>query len=48
MYRLINVVKFNDQYFEHGDEVIVTKNDDSAIVGSMIINDREEDRKSVV
>lgn len=46
MYRLINVVKFNDQYFEHGDEVVVTKNDDSAIVGSMIINDREENKSS--
>ena len=39
MYRLINVVKFNDQYFEHGDEVVVTKNDNSVI-------DREENKSS--
>lgn len=37
----MSVVKFNDKYFEHGDEVIVTKNDDSVIVGSIIIEDRE-------
>lgn len=44
MYNFMSVVKFNDQYFEHGDEVIVTKNDDSAIVGSIIIDD--ENHKS--
>lgn len=37
----MSVAKFGEQYFEHGDEVVVTKNDDSAIVGSIIIDDGE-------
>lgn len=41
MYKFMSVIKFNDQYFEHGDEVVVTRNNDSAIVGSIIIDDRE-------
>lgn len=39
MCKLINVIKFNDNYFEYGDEVVVTKKDNSVIVGSIMIED---------
>ncbi len=41
MYDFMSVVKFNDKYFEYGDEVAVTKKDDSVVVGSIIIEDAE-------
>lgn len=41
MYELMSVVKFNDRYFEHGDEVVITKEDHSVIVGSIIIKGEE-------
>lgn len=34
----IEVVKFNNEYFEHGDVVAVTTNDDKVIVGSVMIS----------
>lgn len=40
MYKLIKVIKFNDQYFENGDVVAVTTKDNSVAVGGIIISDR--------
>lgn len=37
MYDFIEVIKFNDKYFENGDIVAITKNDDSVIVGGIMI-----------
>lgn len=37
MYDFIEVIKFNHNYFEDGDIVEITKNDDSVIVGGIII-----------
>ena len=34
----IKVVKFNNEYFEHGNLVAVTTNDDKVIVGSIMMN----------
>jgi len=34
----IEVVKFNNEYFEHGDIVAVTTNDNKVIVGSVMIS----------
>lgn len=34
----IEVVKFNNEYFEHGDVVAVTTNDNKVTVGSVIIS----------
>lgn len=44
MYKFMSVVKFNNQYFEHGDEVVVTKKDNSAIVGSIVIEDADNNK----
>lgn len=35
----IEVVKFNNEYFEHGDVVALTTNDNKVIVGSVMISD---------
>ncbi len=43
MYKYMIVIKFNDQYFEHGDEVVVTKKDNSVVAGSIIIKDCNND-----
>ena len=44
MYKVIKVVKFNDKYFEHEDEIVVTKKDGSVKVGSLNMRkDYEED-----
>lgn len=40
MYKFVSVVKFNDQYFEDKDVVVITKNDDSVAVGAIIIEGR--------
>jgi hypothetical protein len=37
MYEYINVVKFNNEYFEYGDVVAVTMEDGSIKVGSVVI-----------
>lgn len=34
----IEVVKFNNEYFEHGDVVAVTTNDNKVIVGSVMMS----------
>lgn len=34
----IEVVKFNNEYFEHGDVVAVTTNDNKVIVGSVMMD----------
>lgn len=39
MYSFKEVVKFNDNYFEDKDIVVVTKTDGSVIVGGIIIGD---------
>lgn len=44
MYEFMSVVKFNGQYFEHGDEVVITKNDNSIIVGSIVIKGDDGNR----
>lgn len=43
MYEFMSVIKFNGQYFEHGDEVVITKNDNSVIIGSILINGIDDD-----
>lgn len=36
MYNFKEVVKFNNEYFEHGDEVVITNLDGNVIVGSIV------------
>lgn len=46
MYNYIEVIKFNDNYFEKGDVVVVTKNNGTVVVGSVIIGEREGESTS--
>lgn len=41
MYNFKKVVKFGEEYFEHGDEVAVTDLDGNVTVGSIIISDMD-------
>ena len=40
MYNYLEVIKFNNEYFEDGEVVTVTKDDGSIIVGSIMIGDK--------
>lgn len=42
MYSFKKVIKFNDEYFEHGNEVAVTDLDGNVTVGSIIISDMDD------
>lgn len=39
MYTFKKVIKFNGQYFEHGNKIVVTKEDGTVIVGRIIIGE---------
>lgn len=40
MYNYLEVIKFNNEYFEDGEIVAVTKEDGSVIVGSIMIGNK--------
>lgn len=40
MYNFIEVIKFNNNYFEDGDVVVIAKIDGTVIVGSIMIGNR--------
>lgn len=40
MYSFKEVIKFNNEYFEHGDEVAITNSDGNVLIGSIIIRDK--------
>lgn len=40
MYKYLEVIKFNDTYFEDGDVIAITKEDGNVIVGSIIIGNK--------
>lgn len=37
MYKYLEVIKFNDDYYEDGEVIAITKEDGSVTVGSIII-----------